>query len=149
MPAAVPCGLTPAWLPPTASSWMDCLLSSALARQGHEGRLHQLLQQGLHGTVQQVTADAVLPGSLGPSSSAAQLQPPAATVQSAAAGAAAGLTPELAASFMMLMHRLPPGERAEKEAQLRALLGWGLHGAAAQAMATALHFGVPAAGGAP
>ncbi len=30
------------------------------------------------------------------------------------AGTAAGLTPELAASFMMLMHRLPPGERAEK-----------------------------------
>lgn len=31
-----------------------------------------------------------------------------------AAGTDAGLTPELAASFMMLMHRLPPGEREEK-----------------------------------
>ena len=31
-----------------------------------------------------------------------------------AAAAAAGLTPELAASFMMLMHRLPPGEQASK-----------------------------------
>ncbi|KAL4445323.1 hypothetical protein ABPG77_011148 [Micractinium sp. CCAP 211/92] len=55
-----------------------------------------------------------------------------------AEAAAAGLTPELAASFIMLMHTLPPGERAEKEALLRTLLAHRLHAAAAQAMTTAL-----------
>ncbi|KAL4445324.1 hypothetical protein ABPG77_011149 [Micractinium sp. CCAP 211/92] len=55
-----------------------------------------------------------------------------------AAAAAAGLTPELAASFVMLMHKLPTGERAEKEALLRTLLAHGLYAAAAQAMTTAL-----------
>ncbi|KAL4445304.1 hypothetical protein ABPG77_011129 [Micractinium sp. CCAP 211/92] len=234
--AASACGLNPG-LAAFYRELLDRL--PAEQRAAKEGRLRKLLQQSLHGTVQQVMAGNVMPGSHVPPSSAARLQSPAVAVQTAAAevvelpilqplraqralpgsssaagdgqptqqdhvsgaqrkpeqaqqveqasaepqqaeqaqqaqqanqapaepqqdlffalmhaarspaGTAAGLTPELAASFMMLMDRLPPGERAGKETQLRALLGWGLHGAAAQAMTTALHFGVPAAGGAP
>ncbi|KAL4437983.1 hypothetical protein ABPG77_004204 [Micractinium sp. CCAP 211/92] len=61
---------------------------------------------------------------------------------SSTAGVAAGLTPELAASFSSLMDRLAPAEQAAKDFRLRLLLESGLHSAAAQLMNTALTYGL-------
>ncbi|KAL4445385.1 hypothetical protein ABPG77_011210 [Micractinium sp. CCAP 211/92] len=55
-----------------------------------------------------------------------------------AAGSAAGLTADLAASHCELLELHPPERQVVKEARLRLLLAKGLHSAAAQLMTTAL-----------
>ncbi|KAL4445322.1 hypothetical protein ABPG77_011147 [Micractinium sp. CCAP 211/92] len=67
-----------------------------------------------------------------------------------AAAAAAGLTPDLSASFMTLMDVLPAEMRAAREARLQTLLAQGMYTAAAQTMTTALALRVgPPPAGAP